>query len=106
MPIALVLILGFATVGFATPASAQELPLEIQADRLMVKAECQIAAGQYGAALRTLDRILTLYAEHDLELPEPFWMKREEVAMGADDSLEAIESAMRYLEAADRDGEH
>ena len=90
----------------AGPASAQELPPEIQVDRLMVQVDHQMAAEQYGAALRTLDRILALQAEHDLELPEPFWMGRAEVAMGAENYLEAIASATRYLEAAGREGEH
>jgi len=51
---------------------------------------------KYEAALRTLDRILKLQEGHDLELPEPFWMKRAEVTVGAEDYLEAIASATRY----------
>ena len=90
----------------APPLSAQELPSEIQLDRLMVQADRQIAGEQYGAALRTLDRILELRDEHELELPEPFWMKRAEVAVGAGDYLEAMASATRYLELAGREGEH
>ncbi len=89
-----------------TPATAQELPPEIQADRLMVQVDRQIATEQYGAALRALDRILALQQEHDIELPAPFWMKRAEVAMGTEDYLEAIASATRYLEVAGREGEH
>ena len=92
--------------GTPAPAAAQELPPEIQVDRLMVQADRQIATGQYRAALRTLDRILELQEEHDLELPEPFWMKRAEVASGAEDYLEAMASATRYLELAGREGEH
>lgn len=90
----------------AAPVSAQELPPAIHVDRLMVQVDRQIASQQYGAALRTLDRILALQAEHDLELPEPFWMKRAEVAMGAGDHLEAVASATRYLEAAGRGADH
>ena len=90
----------------AVPASAQELPSGIQMDRLMVQVDRQMAGGQYAAALRTLDRILALQAEHDLELPLAFWMKRAEAAVGAADYLEAIASATRYLEAAGREGEH
>ena len=101
IPVTLLLLLGSAA-----PISAQELPPEIQVDRLMVQVERQMASEQYGAALRTLDRILALQAEHDLELPEAFWMKRAEAAVGAEDYLEAIESATRYLEAAGREREH
>ena len=93
-------------LGTPAPAAAQELSPQIQVDRLMVQADRQIASGQYGAALRTLDRILELQEEHDLEFPEPFWMKRAEVAVGAQDYLEAMASATRYLELAGREGEH
>lgn len=86
-------------------ASAQQLPSEIQLDRLMVQVERQIGSDQYRAALRTLDRILELREQHDLELPESFWMKRAEVALGAGGHLEAIASAARYLEAVGRQGE-
>ena len=98
--------LGAILATYAPPAAAQELPPEIQIDRLMVQADRQIATGQYGAALRTLDRILELQEEYDLELPQPFWMKRAEVATGAEDYLEAMASATRYLELAGREGEH
>ena len=90
----------------ARPADAQELPPDIQVDRLMVQVDRQIAGEQFAAALRTLDRILELQEEHDLELPEPFWMKRADVAVGAGDYLEAIASATRYLQIAGREGEH
>ena len=90
----------------APSLSAQELPPDIQLDRLMVQADRQIAGEQYGAALRTLDRILALREEHDLNLPEPFWMKRAEVAVGAGNHLEAMASATRYLELAGREGAH
>ena len=90
----------------APPLSAQELPPEIQMDRLIVQADRQIAGEQYGAALRTLDRILELREQYGLELPEPFWMKRAEVAVGAGHYPEAIASATRYLELAGREGEH
>ena len=86
--------------------SAQELGPEIQVDRLMVQMDRQIAAEQYGPALRTTDRIVELQEQHDLELPEPFWMIRAEVAVGAADYLKGMASATRYLELAGREGEH
>ena len=78
----------FALTGAA--ASAQELPPEIRMDRYMVQVDRQIGSEQYTAALRTLDRILELRSEHGLALPESFWMKRAEVALGVEDYLEAI----------------
>ena len=89
----------------ARPAAAQELPPEIQVDRFMVQADREIRNEQYVAALRTLDRILALQEAHELELPESFWMKRAEVALGAEDFAEAMASSSRYLEIAGRSGE-
>ncbi len=93
-------------LGLAAPAATQELPPDVQLDRLMVQADRQIAGEQFGAALRTLDRILELQEQHDLELPDPFWMKRAEVGVGAGNHLEAMAAATRYLELAGREGEH
>ena len=90
----------------SAPAAAQELAPQVQVDRLMVQVDRQIAAEQFGAALLTLDRILELREQHNLELPEPFWMKRAEVAAGEEDYREVIASATRYLEFAGREGEH
>ena len=100
--IAVVLPMLFALV--AVPAAAQELPPEIQMDRYMVQVDREIGGEQYAAVLRTLDRILELQGAHGLELPESFWMKRAEVALGAEEYLEAIASATRYLEVAGREG--
>ena len=99
------LLLAFGVAFGAPPLSAQELPPDVQVDRLMVQADRQIGNGQYAAALRTLDRILELQEQHDLELPEPFWMTRAEVAVGAEDYLEAMASVTQYLELAGREGE-
>ena len=71
----------------------------------MVQADRQIRNEQYAAALRTLELILELREAHDLELPESFWMKRGEVAMGAGDYAEAMASVSRYLELVGRAGE-
>ena len=102
--VALTLPILFALAG--TAVSAQELPPEIQMDRYMVQVDRQIGSEQYTAALRTLDRILKLREEHGLELPESFWIRGAEVALGAEDYLEAIASATRYLTIVGREGEH
>ena len=88
-----------------SPLSAQELPPEIQVDRYMVQVDRQIRNEEFAAALRTLDRVLELYETHEIVIPTSFWMKRAEVAMGAERHVEAMESAARYLEDAGRDGE-
>ena len=85
---------------------AQELPPAIQADRLLLQAEGQIQEGAYGAALATLDRILDLQAEHDLEVPAAFWFKHAQVAMEVGLVDKAKGSATRYLKVTGRGGEH
>ncbi len=84
------------------PATAQELPPEVRMDRYMVQVDRQVGNNQYAAALRTLDLVLQLQETSGLELPESFWMKRAEVAMGAGDPREAITSVSRHLETAGR----
>ena len=98
----LVLAVGAGTVQLA----AQELPPAIQADRLLLQAEQQIQAQDYDAALATLNRILELQAEHDLEVPAPFWFNHARVAMQAGDLEEARASAVRYLQLAGQGAEH
>ena len=88
------------------PATAQELPPEVRMDRYMVQVDRQVGNHQYAAALRTLDLVLELQETSGLELPESFWMKRAEVAMGAGDPAEAITSVSRHLETAGRDADH
>ncbi len=88
------------------PATAQELPPEVRVDRYMVQVDRQVGNNQYAAALRTLDLVLELQETSGLELPESFWMKRAEVAMGAGDPAEAITSVSRHLETAGRDADH
>ena len=88
-----------------SPLPAQELPPEIQVDRYMVQVDRQIRNEEFAAALRTLDRVLELYETYEIVIPTSFWMKRAEVAMGAERHVEAMESAARYLEVAGRDGE-
>ena len=86
------------------PASAQ-LPPAIQADRYLVQAERELGDGDPAAALATLDLILELQSEHGLEIPEVFWFKRAQVSYDAGLYQTAVESAVRYLEIAGRDGE-
>ena len=90
--------------GFTVAAS--QLPPEIMADRLLVQAERQIGNGDYAAAVATLDRILALQTEHDLEIPGAFWFKHAQVSLEAGLHSQAVESATRYLQAVGQEGEH
>ena len=87
------------------PLEAQGLPPAIQVDRYRLQAERQMESGDYAAALETLEQVLTLQAEHELELPEGFWVQRAEVALEAEAYDIAITSATRYLEVAGQEGE-
>ena len=89
-----------------TLLAAQELPPAIQADRLLLQAEDQIEDESYTEALRILDQILDLRAEHDLELPDGFWFKHAHVAMLADSVPKAKTSVLKYFELTGQGGEH
>ena len=95
----------FATNWASTPGEAQELPPDIQADRLLVQAERHVGNGDFAAAMAALDNILGLQAEHDLELPSDFFFRRAHVAMEGGLFDQARASALRYLEATGREGE-
>lgn len=93
--------------GLVGPAvAAQELPPAIEADRLLLQAERQMQDEDFGAALATLNRIIGLQIQHDLELPAPFWFSHAQVAIEAGRAEESRASATRYLQVAGREGEH
>ena len=100
--VSLALVLALA----AWPARSAELPPAIQADRHLMQAERQIGDGDYAAALASLDRILALQAEHDLEIPDAFWFKHGQVSHEAGLHAQAVESVTRYLVVAGQGGEH
>ena len=87
-------------------ATASELPPEIAADRLTVRAEWQAEDGQHAAALGTLDEVLSLREEYGLETPDAFWFRHALVANAAGEHARAVASATRYVTSAGRDGEH
>ena len=85
---------------------AAELPLEIQADRYLVRAERQFQAGDAAASLGTLDKILALQKNHGLKIPAAFWFKHAQASLNAKLFEQAVNSATQYLNQAGRDGEH
>ena len=89
-----------------SPSVAAELPPEIQVDRLMVQADREAREGQYWSALATLDRTLSLYEQHGMEIPSAFWFSYGDVAHRAGRHAAAVESVTRYLKEAGRDGDH
>ena len=93
------------TVLLATESAAQELPPEIQVDRLLVQAEREIEDGERWSAVATFERILAVCEEHGLEIPVEFWFRQAGVLQGAGLHERAVEAASRYLQQAGREGE-
>ena len=91
------------TATFPTVSTAQ-LPPSIEADRLLVRAERQINEQDYTSALSTLEQILQLQDEHQLQIPVAFWFKHAEVSLEAGYPDQAISSVNRYLEIAGTNG--
>ena len=65
----------------ALPAAiwAMQLPLHIQADRHLVRAQRQIEHQDYAGAQESMDQILEIQTQHDLEIPEEFFYRYAEV---------------------------
>ena len=83
-----------------------QLPPAIMADRYLVQAERELAEGDPGAAVETLNRIVELQAEHGLEIPAVFWFRRAQAAHDAGLHELAIESVVLYLENTGQGSEH
>ena len=92
----------------ALPAVAWAIQLspEIEADRYLVRAERKIEDQDFAGAKESLDRILELQEQHDIEIPNEFSVMHARVSLGLGLHAEAIESATRYLTLEGREGEH
>ena len=99
---------GVVLVGALTSihCGTAELPPDIQADRLLVRADRQLRDGEDAAAVATLDRIVALQRDHGLEIPQAFWFKHAQASLDAGLFDRAIRSATEYLRQAGREGEH
>ena len=88
------------------PATAPaQLPPEIEADRFLLQVETAIQEQDFQGAKTTIDRILELQAEHDLELPERFSFRYAQVLERLGLYDEAMETVTRYLTRVGRAGE-
>ena len=90
----------------ASGSSGNELPPEIQVDRLLVQAEREINDGEHWSAVFTFERILAICEEHGLGIPAEFWFRQAGVLHSAGLDERAIEASTRYLKEAGRDGKH
>ena len=96
----------FLYLAFPAVAWAIQLSPEIQADRYLVRAERKIEEQDLVVAKESLDRILELQEQHDIEVPSEFSVMYARVSLGLGLHAEAIESATRYLTLEGREGEH
>ena len=94
------------TTMLSPESAAQELPPEMQVDRLLVQAAREIDGGEHWSAVVTFERILAVSEEHGLEIPAEFWFRQAGVLQGAGLHERAIEASTRYLQEAGREGEH
>ena len=92
-------------LGFS-PGQGQDLPPQIQVDRLLVQVERETREGNYFSAVSTLDRALEIHTEHGLEVPAEFWYRQAGVLQQAGLHERAVEASTRYLREAGREGEH
>ncbi len=90
----------------APQSSGEELPPEIQVDRLLVQAEREIEDGEHWCAVFTLERVLDVHKEHGLKIPTEFWFRQAGVFQSAGPHERAVEASTRYLREAGREGEH
>ena len=89
-----------------SPCLGQELPPDIQVDRLMVQADRETAGGEYWSAVITLERALEIYQDQGLEIPAAFWFRQAGVLQNAGLHEQAVQASRRYLQEAGREGEH
>ena len=103
-----ILVVSAVTVAvlLAPEPSAQELPPEMQVDRLLIQAEREIEDGEHWSAVFTFEQILAVCEEQGLEIPAEFWFRQAGVLQGAGLHERAIEASTRYLQEAGREGEH
>lgn len=89
-----------------SPCLSQQLPPEIQADRLLVQAERETAEGNHWSAANTLEQTLQLYEGHGLDIPADFWIRYAQALQAAGLHEAAVETSTRYLQETGREGEH
>lgn len=91
---------------FAMPTRAAELAPEIEVDRLLVRAERQMRAGEFSAAAATLDEMIAKADGLAITLLEVVWIRHAEASFEVGREKRAAESATRYLQTAGRSGEY
>ena len=98
-------VLVLVLLGFFTVAAAQ-LPPDIIADSYLLQVEQAIRDGDHAGARAGINKIIDLQREHELDLPDEFHFRYAKAADAADLPEPALESIVKYLAAAGREGQH
>ena len=92
-------------LGSFTMAAAQ-LPPEIMADSYLLQVEQAIRNEDHSRAWARIQDIQRLQTDHDLDLPDEFHFWYAKAADSVNMPEQALESVVRYLAAAGREGQH
>ena len=78
----------------------------ILADSYLLRAEQAVREGDLVRARAAINKILDLQKQHELGLPDEFHFRYAKAADSADLPEQALESVVRYLAVAGREGRH
>ena len=89
----------------AAPAGGLQLPPQVLADQLLLRAERLLEADDLDAAVQVMEEASALAAEHELELPPDFHFRRARTEFAVGLLGAAKESVTEYLTVAGREAE-
>lgn len=92
-------------IAATAPGAGQELPPEIQVDRLLLQAERESREGNFWSAASTLSLAIEVFETHELEIPAEFWLSHARALYGAGLHQDAVQSVTRYLQLVGREGD-
>ena len=92
-------------IGFFSFASAQ-LPSEIIADAYLLQVEQAVLDGDLDRGRTVIHKIRTLQERHELDLEVEFYFRYARAADALGTADVALESVVKYLAAAGREGQH
>ena len=88
-----------------TPADGVQLPPPVLLDQLLLRTGRLVEADELDTAVKVMDEVFALGAEHDLQLPPNFRFEHARVAFAVGLVGTAKESVTQYLTVASREAE-
>ena len=88
-----------------TPADGVQLPPPVLLDQLLLRTGRLVEADELDTAVKVMDEVFALGAEHDLQLPPDFRFEHARVAFAVGLLGTAKESVTQYLTVASREAE-